>query len=142
MKTSARLCLIAIGATTIAGCLGAHPVALGAAANAGPVTCDTNCTTAWERTQLWMVKHSRWKVQTATDVLVQTYNPPDNDPSYGFTATKEPIGGGRYTIALQLHCANFIRCDPARSDVLAAFNHYVATGEDVLLTAKHGSAVL
>lgn len=142
MKSSATLCVLVAGFMTLAGCLAATPVRLGSAANAAPVTCDTNCTTAWQRSQLWLVKHSRWKIQTATDVLLQTYNPPDQDTSYGFTVTREPVGDGRFTIRMALQCANFIRCDPARSDVLAAFNHYVATGEDVLATAKHGSAVL
>lgn len=142
MKSFVLRCVLIASFISLAGCFATTPVMLGNAANAGPVTCDTNCTTSWERAQLWLVKHSRWKVQTATDVLIQTYNPPDNDPSYGFTATREPVGGGRYTITLALHCANFIRCDPAKPDVVAAFNHYVATGEDVLATAKHGSAVL
>lgn len=141
MRTSTTLCVLAGGCILLAGCFATHPVMLGPAANSGPVTCDTNCATAWERTQLWIAKHSRWKIQTATDVLIQTYNPPEHNPSYGITATKEPIGGGRYTITLALRCANFIRCDPREADVVAAFNHYVATGEDVLVTAKHGSAI-
>lgn len=141
MQTTIRLCMLAASSILLGGCLAATPVMLGPAANAGPVTCDTNCTTSWERAQLWLAKHSRWKIQTATDVMIQTYNPPEHDTSYGFTATREPLGGGRYTITLTLHCANFIRCDPKESDVVSAFNYYVATGEDILATAKHGSAV-
>ena len=139
--TVRTMSVLAITCILVAACVGTRPIMLGAAANAGPVTCDTNCTTAWERAQLWIAKHARWKIQTATDVLIQTYNPPEQDASYGLIATKEPVGGGRYTIRLALRCANFIRCNPSQADVASAFNHYVATGEDVLLTAKYGSAI-
>ncbi|HKN65977.1 MAG TPA: hypothetical protein VJW73_06850, partial [Gemmatimonadaceae bacterium] len=101
----------------------------------------TDCKGDWERAQLWIVKHSKWKIQTATDVLVETYNPSEYDPSFGFTATKEPLGNGRYKISLNAKCANFLGCDPREADVVAAFNHYVATGLDVLASINHGSAI-
>jgi len=90
---------------------------------------------------LWIVKHSKWKIQTATDVLIETYNPTGDDPSYGFTATKEPIGSGQYTIKLGLDCGNMLGCDPRQADIVAAFNYYVASGTDVLASMSHGSAV-
>jgi hypothetical protein len=140
MKTVLSLFVLA-ASCIVSACLAATPVMLGPAAGAGPVTCDSNCTMAWERAQFWIAKHGAWKIQTATNVLIQTYNPPDQDTRYGITATKEPLEGGRYTIKLALYCANIIRCDPRSEDVAAAFNHYVATGVDILDTAKHGSAI-
>lgn len=117
---------------TLAACA-APPLQLGPAASAGPVVCDTNCKVAWERAQLWIVKHSKMKVQTATDVLVQTYNPESMKSEYGFTATREPVSNGQYRITLAAYCADpLIGCNPRPEDVVAAFNYYVATGKDVL----------
>lgn len=132
---------LALLALPLAGCLFAtHPLALGPAAYAGPFMCDTDCKPAWERAQLWIVRHSKWKIQTATDVMIQTFSPVGYDVSYGFVATKEPIGGGRYRISLAMRCGN-ISCDPGESDVRSAFNYYVAGGSDVLAANNHAGSV-
>lgn len=113
-----------------AGCAGAT-LDLGPAAFAGPVVCDTGCKVAWERAQYWIVTHSMMKVQTATDVIVTTYNP--SSGRYGFTATREPIAGGQYRITIAPSCyVGFSGCNPDREDLVAAFNYYVQTGRDVI----------
>jgi hypothetical protein len=111
---------------------------LGPAAGAGPVTCDSGCAAQWERAQLWIAKHSRLKIQLATDVIIQTYNPPDNSAYFGFTATKEPVGGSTYRISLGVACVNLISCLTRPEDVRAAFYHYVATGTDILADRSAG----
>lgn len=104
---------------------------LAAATTTGPVEC-TGCKAEWERAQLWLTRHSKWKMQTATDVVLQTFSPVNYDVSYGFTITKEPVLEGKYRIKLAMACGNPLGCDPAPSDVGRAFYHYVATGVDVL----------
>lgn len=118
----------------LVGCLPPQPLELGPAVDAGPVTCDTGCKVAWQRSQFWIAKHSLMKIQTATDVLVQTYNPTKaTDQTYGFTVTREPMGGEKYRITLETSCANqYNGCSPIADDVKAAFYYYVATGVDVL----------
>ncbi|MHB2032557.1 MAG: hypothetical protein ACYCVE_04180 [Gemmatimonadaceae bacterium] len=97
------------------------------------VACDsTSCKDDWDRAQLWIVNHSKYKIQTATDVLVETFNPSDDAPNYGFTATKEPQGSGHYVIALALTSGNMLGCDPKPRDVQRAFLFYVQTGRDLL----------
>jgi hypothetical protein len=97
---------------------------------------DANCDECWERAQLWIVKHSKWKIQTATNVLIQTYNPTGSDPSYGFTVTKEPAGNGRYRITIEMSCGNMFGCSPKAEDVERAFYHYVIHGEDLLVGVR------
>lgn len=94
--------------------------------------CDTTCSEQWQRAQLWLAKHSKWKIQTATDAIIQTFNPTGYDPSYGFSVTKEPLGGGRYRITMELACGNPFGCSPKSEDVRAAFYYYVQTGNDLL----------
>jgi hypothetical protein len=128
-------CAIALGAVA---CVHATPLSLGPATGTGPVVCDSGCASEWQRAQLWVAKHSRWKIQTATDVLLQTYNPSGYEPTYGFTATKEPLVGGKYRISLAMDCGNPLGCDSRREDIQAAFYYYVATGNDVLAGQRVG----
>lgn len=124
--------LLVIFSAAVLACV-PPPMELGPAANAGPVICDTGCAESWQRAQFWINKHSKMKIQTATDVLVQTFNPSSGAIQYGFTASREPLGGGKYRITLEAVCADLMKmCNPRTEDVVAAFNYYVATGRDVL----------
>jgi hypothetical protein len=98
-----------------------------------PVTCDSaQCAEYWQRAQVWLGKHSQWKLQIATDIMLQTYNPTNDNPSYGFSVLSEPIGGGRYRITVSANCGNAFGCNPKVEDVRRAFYHYVRTGRDLL----------
>ena len=105
---------------------------VGPATGAQPATCDSGCAAEWERAQLWIVKHSHMKIQLATDVTIQTYNPPDNSTYFAFGVTKEPIGEGKYRITMGMGCVNLISCGSRPEDIKAAFNYYVSTGTDIL----------
>jgi hypothetical protein len=109
--------------------------------NAAP--CDSlDCATQWERAQVWIARHSRWKIQTASSVLIQTYNPKKNDLTYGFIVTREPEGEGRYRIQFEPQCGNFLGCDPSKNRLTRAFYRYILTGEDVLVgMEKPGSGI-
>ena len=107
--------------------------ALAPAASVGTwVECDSGCKIEWQRAQLWLAKHAPTKVQSATDVQLQTYNPPEQHAWYGFSIMKEPIGGDRYKISATLGCGNFIGCSPKAVDVRNALLYYVKTGDDLL----------
>lgn len=56
---------------------------------AEPVTCQDS-STEWDRAQLWIVKHSEYKVQSATNVMIQTYNPRDS----GSPSRRSPYRAG------------------------------------------------
>jgi hypothetical protein len=115
---------------------------LAPAANIGDsVTCQNGCKNEWERAQLWIAKHSRWKIQLSTDVLIQTFNPTQGDVSYGFSVTKEPAGSGSYVIRMELACGNMFGCDPKPIDVRNAFYYYVKTGVDLLDGQQNLSAI-
>jgi hypothetical protein len=96
------------------------------------ITCHNNCKQEWERAQIWLAKHSKWKIQTVTDVLIQTFYPVGSEPSYGFSITKEPAGQGNYIIRMELVCGNMFGCDPKPQDVKKAFYYYIKNGVDLL----------
>jgi len=112
---------------------------LAPAANIGDsVSCQAECKDEWQRAQLWIVKHSGWKIQIATDVVIQTYNPAKS--TYGFSITREPAGGGSYTIRMEVACGDDW-CDPKPLDARNAFYYYVKTGTDLLLGQGYLSAI-
>jgi hypothetical protein len=126
------LILLAAGCVTVANDRLA-PV-LAPAANIGnSVECNSDCKDEWERAQFWLAKHSKWKIQAATNILVQTYNPIQSEPSYGFSVTREPLGGGQYSIRMEMTCGNMFGCFPTPIDVKNAFYYYVKTGNDLLV---------
>lgn len=129
-KTMLLLILLLIGCAGISTKL--QPV-LSVASDIGQdISCQAGCKDEWARAQLWVVRHSMWKIQTATDVLIQTYSPIRQEVSYGFSITKEPLGNDSYIISIEMVCGNALGCDPKPYDVRRAFLYYVKTGEDLL----------
>ena len=132
-----RLIGFVLAVTILTGCIPPNTALINALAPATTIgnslECDeTTCKQSWERSQFWIAKHSKWKIQTATDVLLQTFNPTQYDPSFGFSITKEPLGNGRYRITMEAVCANSFGCSPNDTEVKNAFYYYVANGKDLL----------
>ena len=116
--------------------------ALAPAASIGTsVECDSGCKIEWQRAQLWLGKHATTKVQTATDVVLQTYNPRPDAPEYSFSVTKEPIGGDRYKISAEAFCGSMLGCSPRKIDVHNALLYYVKTGDDLITGKVSGGAI-
>jgi hypothetical protein len=106
-----------------------------------PICAQAVCTEQWQRAQLWIANHSKWKIQTSTDVVIQTFNPVGMEASYGFAVSREPLGEGRYRITMKMACGNALGCNPSADDVTAAFYHYVASGTDILVGAGNLSGI-
>jgi hypothetical protein len=81
---------------------------------ARPITCRAgpDCDVKWSRAVAWVANNSRWKIQTQTDLLVQTFNSADSSPSPSFTVSKTASGDGLYEISLNGGCANLFGCIP------------------------------
>jgi len=95
-------------------------------------TCDNQqrCAVKWEAAQAWVVNHSAFNLQIATDVLIQTYNPPLNGGNSAFDryrVVKEPLGGGQYRIVISVWCINVFTCVPDTWQAALDFNRYVGS---------------
>ena len=133
-----RRSVLAILAAVCLGCMGTSALITTALAPAqgigASVLCDSGCVRHWQRAQLWLANHSAMKIQTATDVLLQTYNTTGYEPSYSFSVTKSPMEMARsYRIEITLACGNPLGCSPDALSVRNAFLYYVKTGEDLLV---------
>lgn len=113
---------------TVAGCA-TKPVAPElAAAAAQPLYCYgvEQCALYWKRAQLWVVNNSGWKIQLATDTLIETYNPIRSSTARGYRITKEPQGNGREQIRIATACANMFGCGEPEEVAVVKFKSYVS----------------
>lgn len=88
-------------------------------------TGEADCKAKWEAAQLWVVHNAGWKIQTATDVLIETFNPPRGDTRIAARVTKEPLGQGRYKLLIFTWCGNMFTCSVDPWDAAIAFNRAV-----------------
>lgn len=90
-------------------------------------TCDgeQDCNAKWEAAQLWVVHNAGFKIQTATNVLLETYNATGGSTSIAARVTKEPLGGGRYKIIVRTWCDNIFGCTPNTWDAALDFNRKI-----------------
>lgn len=110
-------------------------------ASVGPkgqsIPCDSvSCADLWSKAQVWLAKHSNYKIQTITDSIIETYGPTyDLDPmSCGFTILKEPVGQGRFMISVNPKCFDKMISSriPEPGDISNAFIIYLESGRDIL----------
>lgn len=81
-----------------------------------------DCQAKWEAAQLWVIHNAGYKIQTVTDVLIQTFSPGPYDARNAARVTKEPLGGGKYRIVVYLWCNNVFGCIPNGWDSAINFN--------------------
>ena len=87
---------------------------------------DADCKAKWDAAQLWIAHNAGYKLQTVTDVLLETYNSVGGSPDIAVQVTKEPIGGGKYKIVVSVSCDNLFGCVPNQWDAALDFNKVVS----------------
>jgi hypothetical protein len=127
-RTTHTVCLF--GALILAGCATAPDPIIEARRDEirrTIPTCSTEkqCNVKWEAAQLWVVKNAGYKIQTATSVLIETYNASNSRVELAAQVTKEPLGGGRYRFNLRVRCDNIFRCYPNVLDAMLDFNRTI-----------------
>lgn len=89
---------------------------------AGPADCSAK----WDAAQLYVVKHSQMKIQTVTNVLIETFNPPPYGTELAMRVTKEPVGNGTYRLVLEAWCNNMFSCLPNPREAKAGFFYAIS----------------
>jgi hypothetical protein len=82
---------------------------------------------AWGRAQSFIGRFSSMKLQTATDYVIQTYNPSSSGVAYGYHVTKTPLGKSTQ-FNVTCNTGNLFAMGDALSNahILA---YYMSTGE-------------
>ena len=96
-----------------------------------PLYCEgeQQCKTYWERAAYFVSANAGFKVQTHTDMLIETYSPTGYSVYLGFKITREPLGEGRYQIWTNAWCDNLFGCKPDHREAIARAKRYIRTGQ-------------
>lgn len=92
-----------------------------------PVICGNkvDCDAKWSRAISWVVKNSQWKIETQTNLLIQTYSSTRGSPSPAFTITRLARPDGTYEITFAGGCANIFGCVPTVAESRTSFTSFV-----------------
>lgn len=126
---------VLVGAFLLTGCGGGAeapmPQLLAAQSIGDGYTCKgASCKNDWVKTQLWIHKHSKTKIQIANDIIIQTHSHKD---AFSFAATKEPIGNSTYKIKLELSGGSMYTSGNKKRQLEKTLYYYLKTGKDLLV---------
>jgi hypothetical protein len=103
-----------------------------------PITCHAgaDCDAKWSRAGNWVTEHSKYKVETSSDSLIQTSGPStfETDPSPSYKITKIAMGSGEYAIAFSGGCDSILPCTPVLSAAQADFTQSIMAAETAPLS--------
>ena len=124
------LILAAAGLAALTGCATTNPAEREQIERTRP-TCEgvADCTAKWDAAQLWIVKNAGFKLQTTTNVVLQTFGPStaaEDSTRLAVTVTREPEGASRYRIVAHVSCGNPFGCTPEPVPAVLDFNRTVS----------------
>lgn len=95
-----------------------------------PLICngDEQCQLYWDRALFYVSSHSKYKIQTQTDSLIQTYSPINASTNLGYIINKEPLGNNSFRIWIRIWCDNIFGCYPKKNEEIIQFKKYVREG--------------
>lgn len=78
-----------------------------------PLVCTSKdqCDFVWRKAQLWIVENSAFAIRTATDVVVETYQPTDWSLKWGYRVTRDPLKNGTERIWFAAGCGPKALCE-------------------------------
>lgn len=118
-------------ATMLAGCAAPPTQRAAAPLPPDPVLCSgaEECSLYWRRAQVWVTRHSAYKLQSVTDTVITTYGPTRYSVERAYRVTRVPGAEGRDEIVLESGCANLFGCSTGRDEDAESFRRYVRFGQ-------------
>lgn len=124
--------LVALVLGFLASCAAKQPVSAADTERAyKELVCDgaQQCADMWKRAQFWVATNAGYKIQVATDTVIETFNAADYSTRWAVRMTKEPLGSGRERIWILLGCGQVSLCAEDRLVVIARAKTYIAAGQ-------------
>jgi len=94
-----------------------------------PLHCKDKeqCDRWWRTAQVWAVKNAGYKVQIATDAILQTYNPTSERGGWAFQITRQPRLEGGEVFEIDASCGRgrYAICIPVYESVVADFKRTI-----------------
>jgi hypothetical protein len=120
--------VISVAALLASGCMAPSPrqqqieaLKIEARENAPVCSAPTQCARMWEAAQLFVVQNAGYKLQVATDVVIETYNAMNSSTALAMRVVKTPVSGG-YRFEHTAWCANIFGCEKEPVASTLAFN--------------------
>ena len=127
-----RVSIAVAAALVLCGCITAEQQA-SVAEPPKPITCHAgpDCNAKWSRAAGWVTEHSKYKLETSAESLIQTSGPGafETDSSPAYKITKIAMGPGEYTIEFTGGCDSIFGCTPTISAAQADFTQSILTVE-------------
>ncbi len=97
-----------------------------------PLLCKgaEQCSVYWRRAQVWVARNSAMKIQTATDAMIETFNPQPNTQQRGYRVLRMPQEDGAERIMISSGCAGYLPCSSNEISMAARFKRFVLTGRE------------
>jgi hypothetical protein len=130
-----KLYLATLGAValSLAGCAPSDPAgnAVVDTLAARTINCAVgpDCDAKWSRASTWIAQNSAYKVQTASEALIQTMGPLPDDPRSAYTVTKVAGPDNAYQISITGGCDNIFGCQPSIKQAKADFYSFVTAAD-------------
>lgn len=115
-------------ALVLAGCATAPPQSLAEMREANePLICASNdeCTLMWRRAQVWVSENSRYRIQLATDTIIETSGPRPYAVERAYRIVRLPQADGRDRITIASGCANLFGCATTENADAISFKRYL-----------------
>jgi hypothetical protein len=122
----ATLCVLAASGCSTGGQVNPDVMQIATA----PLTCANanECSLWWQRAQTWVTHHSTYKIEAATDSLIQTTGPDGGKRALAYQITRTPNNDGTATIGFAAHCDSSLGCKPNPWEAGADFKEFVRSG--------------
>lgn len=122
MKTLALALVIAL-----TGCASTPDNPAMSAEAAEPLLCSNKpqCDAYWQRAQVWVASNSNYRIQVATDAIIETYGPYTGKAQLAFRVTRVPNADGSARILILPACDGLLGCYPTRTAAVIDFKRFV-----------------
>jgi hypothetical protein len=92
-----------------------------------PLICDNKeaCDKMWRKASYWISTNSGYKIQTANDAVIETFNAPNYSTTWAYQVTREPLEGTKERIWLRPSCGRVPACSQDPRSMAARFKTYV-----------------
>lgn len=142
-----RTLTLIITLLTLAGCeTMQHSISQSAEESAiPPIMCvgKDQCDVYWARTQVWIAQNSRYKIQFATNAVIQTFTSEQHSADNHFMATREPLLNGNERIVLATGCGNIFGCSMDQRTARRSMYAFVTkTVVNQITDAPYGAEVI
>jgi len=78
-------------------------------------TCNApeRCQRLWDAAQVWVSSNSAYRIQVASDAVIETYGPMGYGTALAMRVIKSPVGSTGYRFLFFGSCNNVFGCNPS-----------------------------